>query len=243
MKTIKLNPYLLPIIVFHFVYIIGVIKAYAVEFTYISDAALGFKGYLLATILCCPHILISYIYLPISIGSIQRFKVITFAMLLVYILLYTTIEPLGLLYLYLKSGITYWIALVLLYTNYFIKWNNIKILRWSLLCSSTALLAFACFIVIYYKSGQEYSFWLFVVNAYVAVNVFITYFLYQLKDEPIFFTLGLTMIISSSVIIEFFTPLNYIIVALVTIVFFMLLMQWIINKSKYLMENTEDMLK
>ena len=111
MKTIKLNPYLLPIIVFHFVYIIGIIKAYAVEFTYISDAALGFKGYLLATILYCPHILISYIYLPISIGSIQRFKVITFAMLLVYILLYTTIEPLGLLYLYLKSGITYWIAL------------------------------------------------------------------------------------------------------------------------------------
>ncbi len=45
------------------------------------------------------------------------------------------------------------------------------------------------------------------------------------------------MLISSSVIIEFFTPLNYIIVTLVTIIFFMLLMQWIINKGKYLINN------
>lgn len=248
MKTIKLKPYLLPIIVLHFVYIIGLIRTSALEFTftdglYVPDMPVGFKGYLLTTILFGPHILISYIYLTICIGSTQRFKVITFAMLLLYILLYATTEPLGLLHLYLVSGLFYWIALVLLYMNYFIKWNNIKILRWSLLCLSTALLAFACFIIIYYKSEQEYSFWLFVVSAYIAVNIFITYFLYQLKDDPFFFVLGLTMMILSSIIIEFFTPLNYIIVTFVTIIFFMLLMQWIINKSKYLMEKTENILR
>lgn len=83
-----------------------------------------------------------------------------------------------------------------------------------------------------------------IIKAYVAVNIFITYFLYQLKDDTIFFILGL-MLISSSVIIEFFTPLNCIIVTLVTIIFFMLLMQWIINKSKYLVNNfkTETKMK
>lgn len=227
MKTSKYySNLLLPIIVFNIAYLMLYIQSCIQTFPPPTGPSFGDIDftptmYMLWFILSIPYILISYLYLFFCQNDIFRFKIITPLFVVGYVFLFVISDPLGLMFISLLAGLFYWIPFILIYMILFIRYDNKKWMQLVALGLSLALLVFTYVAFISSNPTSDTRYWSIVYQAFWIVIYFISYLLCQFKKFNMLWGICAILMLSASSILEFYTPLDYILTTMFLIAFIM----------------------
>lgn len=206
---------LLPAIAFHIAYFMSIIQGHILDFPLpdgpsipLPDFSFGRYLYKLTTSL--PEIILSYIYLILCRNNIRNFKIITPLFIVSYILLLSTSDSFGLIYIFLLTKLHYWIPFFLLFMIFFVRYKNNKILQYWSLGLSIGLFTFAYFIFSFEVITSDTPFWSKIHRIYWVTIYLICYLLCQSKKPTILIKIIIILMLSASIILEFGTPLNHI---------------------------------
>ena len=162
-----------------------------------------------------------YIYIYICQNNIFKFKIITTLFVVGYVLLFIISDPLGLMFICLLGGLFYWIPFILIYMLLFIRYDNKKWMQLVALGLSLALLVFTYVAFISSNPTSDTRYWSIVYQAYWIVFYFISYLLCQFKKFNILWGICAILMLAASAILDFYTPLGYILVTMFLIIFIM----------------------
>lgn len=224
--------YLLPIIIFHIIFIINIINNFVLDYPLPEGPTIPLSTYFITLMMLCPHIFISFIFIPVCKDNMLRLKISTLLFLSVYIILFFIINPEGIAFCFLDSGINYWIILILLITKNFTIWNNKNLVEYTSFILNIILLAFICGTIMLYAAKCENSFWLVVYKIYLAIVIFICFVLCQFKNYSKATALNIALLFTTSSLLEIFTPLHFVLVTLLTIASIMFFLQIMITFTK-----------
>lgn len=217
---------LFPIIVFNIAYLMLFIQSNILNFPPPTGPSFGDieftpAKYILWFILSIPQIFLSYIYLFLCQNNIFRFKIITPLFVVGYVLLLVISDPLGLIFISLIGGLFYWIPFILLYMLLFVRHEKKKWMQFVSLGLSMALLIFVYVASTSNTPTSDTRFWSIVYQTYWIVIYLISYLLCQFKKCNILWGICTILMLSGSAILEFYTPLDYILATMCLIVFIM----------------------
>ena len=240
-KTIR---YLLPFLALISAYLMIILNGYTQDFPPPNGPILNFEsffGFSLLIIFCIPLIIIAYIYIficrKISSNKITSLTIIIltidfFANLLLFIKITIPESWKWLSYIYsVTMSDIYFLPLLFMCMLYFVRHNNIKYL------SYTAYILGVLFVIGTLVAGildiepNKHFLMNRIYDLFMIFTYTMCYLLCNLKFGSFPFIMNMFLIFIAGIILELFTPFDFILVIQIAIAVIMFATKWIINRS------------
>ena len=235
MNSKRLN-LLLPVIAFHIALFIILIQRYVFEFPLSEGPTIPIENsiiisYLFILVSFLPHILLSYCYITICKKYTKIFSAITLILALGYIIALRTSDPLGLIYIPLRMGLYFWIPLIIILRINVVNNTNFERMQWISLILSNMLLLFSVSIVLGVGKAET-GYWINVHDVYFIAIFYLCYLLQRFTKYNIIFWSNTVLMLLAVSILEFFTPLDFMLLIMFIVAAIMFTAKRIVDRSK-----------
>ena len=235
MNSKRLN-FLLPVIAFHIALFIILIQRYVFEFPLSKGPTIPIENsiiisYLFILVSFLPHILLSYAYIALCQKYTAKYYIITVILTVGYIIVLITCDPLSLIYMQLRIGLYFWIPLIVMLGINVTSNIKFEIIQWFSLILSNMLLLFSVSIVLGVGKAET-GYWINVHDVYFIAIFYLCYLLQRFTKYNIIFWSNIVLMLLAVSILEFFTPLDFMLVIMFIVAAIMFTAKWIVDRSK-----------
>ena len=235
MNSKRLN-FLLPVIAFHIALFIILIQRYVFEFPLSKGPTIPIENsiiisYLFILVSFLPHILLSYAYIALCQKYTAKYYIITVILTVGYIIVLITCDPLSLIYMQLRIGLYFWIPLIVMLGINVTSNIKFEIIQWFSLVLNIILLIFSISNV-FGVTKREIDYWINIHDIYFFAIFYLCYLLQRFTKYNIIFWSNIVLMLLAISILEFFTPLDFMLVIMFVIAAIMFTVKWIIDRIK-----------